>query len=298
MPLPPDVPDGLHELALELAQEPNPRRRRQLLQARPELWVPATVTRLLRRGGASAACGHTAGRTDGPRRLAGGRAPGRRCLAGGQPACAGPYPVSQTKVRGFAGSLPEVARYLPAHGRRPGGRPHPQQLPAESDLPGPLPGSHGVRGTGAPDLRAAGRPAPPRPAGHQRGEHSLPPGPLRRGAGTVPARLQRVSGHRRAPGYRHLIEEHGYLPDQPQRLSGGPGKLPKGALLLRPGPDAGVSGSGRLQHRLPLFPARRIHPGHRTLSRRPRGLRHPGGRLSRGALRSRSVRDVPGTESD
>jgi len=44
VPLPPDIPHGLNELALELAKEPNPQRRRQLLQARPELWVPATVT--------------------------------------------------------------------------------------------------------------------------------------------------------------------------------------------------------------------------------------------------------------
>ena len=178
---------------------------------------------LLRRGGASAARGHTAGRTHGPRRLAAGRTAGRRC-ARGPPAC-GRWATSHYRKRKYEASLDLYQESLAIYqrlGNDSGGRPHAQQFPAEPDLPGPLPGSDGVRAAGAPDLRAAGRPAPPGPAGRQRGQHPLPPGPLRRGAGTVPARLRRFSGDRRTAGYRHLAQEHGYLPDQPQRLSAKP----------------------------------------------------------------------------
>ena len=34
----PDTPPVLDQLLVELAEEPNPRRRRQLLQARADLW--------------------------------------------------------------------------------------------------------------------------------------------------------------------------------------------------------------------------------------------------------------------
>ena len=86
------------------------------------------------------------------------------------------------------------------------------------------------------------------------------------------ARVRRLREDRRAAGYRHLAQEYGHLPDQPERLSGSPGNLPEGARLLRPGKHAGAGGGGRLQHRLPLLPARRVHAIHRTLSRGAREL--------------------------
>jgi hypothetical protein len=45
MSLTPDTPPVLDQLLSDLAQEPNPRRRRQLLQARPDLWRPENVNR-------------------------------------------------------------------------------------------------------------------------------------------------------------------------------------------------------------------------------------------------------------
>ena len=45
MPQPPDILAGLNQLATDLAQESNPRRRRQLMQSHPELWLPDTVSR-------------------------------------------------------------------------------------------------------------------------------------------------------------------------------------------------------------------------------------------------------------
>ena len=136
---------GLEELLADLAQEPNPRRRRQLAAIAAGPLAAGDGHPPLRRGGAPAARGRTAGRAHGPRRLAAGRPPGRRCLAGRRPARPGPRSLPQAQVRGVAGSLPGVARHLPAPGRRPGGRPHAQQFAAKPDLPGPLPGSDGLR---------------------------------------------------------------------------------------------------------------------------------------------------------
>ena len=54
------------------------------------------------------------------------------------------------------------------------------------------------------------------------------------------------------------------------------GDLSEGPLLLRSGTYARAGGGGRLQHRLPLLPARRVHAIHRTLSRRAQGLPQAG----------------------
>ena len=45
MSLTPDTVPALDQLLADLAQEPNPRRRRQLLQARADLWRPESVSR-------------------------------------------------------------------------------------------------------------------------------------------------------------------------------------------------------------------------------------------------------------
>ena len=61
-------------------------------------------------------------------------------------------------------------------------------------------------------------------------------------------------------------------------------------------PAAG--GGGRLQHRLPLLSARRIHTLHRTLSRRSQGLPQARRQVPGGVVRPRPVRDVPGAEPE
>src|SRR5665647_854116 len=45
MPQSPDMPSGFAELLVDLAHEPTPRRRRQLLETHRDLWRPETVTR-------------------------------------------------------------------------------------------------------------------------------------------------------------------------------------------------------------------------------------------------------------
>ena len=215
-----------------------------------------------------------------------------------QPARPGPYFLSQAQVRGVGGALPAVAGHLRTPGRRAGGRPHAQQFPAKPDLPGPLPGGDGIRGTGA-----------------RRSSSSWETGSAWRGWTPTWATscTARTASRRRwsftSGAYRAFLEIGDpqdvaislkntatcqiSLNDVPRS----PGHLRTGARLLRGARDAGAGGGGRLQHRLPLLLARRVHPFHRTLPRGARGLPEAGRRLSRGALRPGPVGNVPGAES-
>ncbi len=190
MSLAPDTHPYWTGLMAELAREPNPRRRRQLLQAHADLWRPDDRKPLLRRSGPPAARGCSAGGTHGPRRLpdwptgwamTASRAAGLRAL--------GHIYYRKRKYEASRRSLPAVAGHLPRPGQRlEAGRTLNSSLQSLIYL-GRYARGDGVRAAGARDLRTRGRPAAPGPAGRQHGQHPVPPGSLRRGAGTVSARL-------------------------------------------------------------------------------------------------------------
>ena len=134
----------------DLAREANPRRRRQLLQAHPELWRPATVTRFYdevvrllhvdiqqaeRMARAASLLADRLG--DDASRAASLRALGHIYY----------------RKRKYEASVDLYQKSLAIYqrlGDRARSRPHAQQFPAKPDLPGPVPGGHGVRATGAP----------------------------------------------------------------------------------------------------------------------------------------------------
>ena len=69
-------------------------------------------------------------------------------------------------------------------------------------------------------------------------------------------RVRAARRERRTAGRGGRAEQHGGLLHQPQRFREGAGDLPRGADVLREPRDAAARRAGRLQHRLPLLPAR------------------------------------------
>ena len=162
----------------DLAQEPNPRRRRQLLQSQPDLCRPETVTRLYdevirllhvdiqqaeRMARAASLLADRLG--DDASRAASLRALGHIYYRKRK------YEASLELYQESLGIYQRMGNELEA------GRTLNSSLQSLIYL-GRYPEAMDCAQQARADLRAAGRPAPPCPAGRQCGQHPVPPGPL------------------------------------------------------------------------------------------------------------------------